>query len=180
MRESKGQIKRHLKLRSALKVGLFSIFTLPLLTIMGCQQKEEPVVSEKADERIFERGAEGPKDFFTGQTFVKMLVTDEKHDFQTAAYNVEFMPGARTYWHSHPGGQLLFVTEGQGWYQEKGQPARALSKGDVVEIPPNVVHWHGAAEGSFFVHLGMSTRTSEGPAVWEGPVTEEQYSSLKN
>ncbi len=106
---------------------------------------------------------------------VNMLVTDEEKTFDTQAYDVKFPAKARTYWHSHPGGQLLFVTSGKGYYQEKGKPARLLQKGGVVEIPVNVVHWHGAAPDSEFVHLGVSCRTDKGPARWFGEVTDKEY-----
>ena len=102
-------------------------------------------------------------------------MTDEKKVYDTQAYDVRFEAGARTYWHSHPGGQLLFVTGGTGYYQEKGEPARLLSPGNVVEIPPDVVHWHGAAPDSPFIHLGMSTHVHLGPALWVGPVTDKEY-----
>ena len=92
--------------------------------------------------------------------------------------NVTFEAKARTNWHSHPGGQILLITEGKGYYQAKGQPARLLSKGDVVEIPPNVVHWHGAAQDSEFVHIAVSLNTDEGGAVWLVPVIDEEYNAL--
>lgn len=124
---------------------------------------------------IFPKGGQGPADYFTGTTWVNMLVTDKDNAYDTQAYDVRFEPGARTNWHSHPGGQLLFVTDGKGYYQEKGKLARPLSKGDIVEIPPDVVHWHGAAPDSGFVHLGMSTQVHLGPAKWSGPVTDTEY-----
>ncbi|KUK22785.1 MAG: Cupin 2, conserved barrel domain protein, partial [Thermotoga petrophila] len=124
---------------------------------------------------IFEKGSKGSSDFFTGNVWVKMLVTDENGVFNTQVYNVVFEPGARTHWHSHPGGQILIVTQGRGFYQERGKPARVLKKGDVVEIPPNVVHWHGAAPDEELVHIGISTQVHLGPAEWFGPVTEEEY-----
>ncbi|ACM23744.1 Cupin 2, conserved barrel domain protein [Thermotoga neapolitana DSM 4359] len=124
---------------------------------------------------IFERGSKGSSDFFTGNVWVKMLVTDENGVFNTQVYNVVFEPGARTHWHSHPGGQILIVTRGKGFYQERGKPARILKKGDVVEIPPNVVHWHGAAPDEELVHIGISTQVHLGPAEWLGSVTEEEY-----
>lgn len=128
-----------------------------------------------ADENIFPRGNQGPKEIFTNTTWVQMLFTDEEKAFDTQVYNVTFEPAARTYWHSHPGGQILLVTAGTGYYQEKGKPARKLTKGDVVAIPPDVNHWHGAAPGEEFVHIGMSTRVHLGPAAWFGPVTDEEY-----
>ena len=124
---------------------------------------------------IFERGSKGSSDFFTGNVWVKMLVTDENGVSNTQVYNVVFEPGARTHWHSHPGGQILIVTRGKGFYQERGKPVRILKKGDVVEIPPNVVHWHGAAPDEELVHIGISTQVHLGPAEWLGSVTEEEY-----
>ena len=124
---------------------------------------------------VFAKGAQGPKEIFTNSTWVNMLHTDAEGIFDTQVYDVIFEPFARTFWHSHPGGQILLVTSGRGFYQEKGEPARSLEPGDVVAIPPDVVHWHGAAPESEFVHIGMSTKVHEGPAKWFGPVTDEEY-----
>lgn len=124
---------------------------------------------------IFPKGEKGPAGYFSGTTWVKMLVTDDNNIYHCQVYDVRFEPGARTKWHAHPGGQLLFVTSGKGYYQEIGKSARPLSKGDVVEIPPDVVHWHGAAPDSEFVHLGISSRAQEGPAEWFSEVTDEEY-----
>jgi quercetin dioxygenase-like cupin family protein len=124
---------------------------------------------------VFPKGDQGPKEIFTKTTWVNMLHTDSDGVFDTQVYDVIFEPAARTYWHSHPGGQILLVTDGTGYYQEKGKPARLLNPGDVVPIPPDVVHWHGAAPESHFVHVGMSTKVHLGPAAWFGPVTDEEY-----
>lgn len=114
---------------------------------------------------------------FTGTAWVYMLTSDAEN-FDTQAYNVTFEPGCRNYWHSHPGGQILMVTSGKGYYQEEGKPIRLLLPGDVVEIRPDVIHWHGAAPDSEFIHLGITTQQSKGPAKWLGPVTDEQYNSF--
>lgn len=124
---------------------------------------------------VFPKGDRGPKDYFTGTTWVKMLHPDGDGVFDTQVYDVIFEASARTYWHSHPGGQILLVTDGTGYYQEKDKPARLLNPGDVVAIPPDVVHWHGAAPENHFVHIGMSTKVHLGPANWAGPVTDEDY-----
>ena len=124
---------------------------------------------------VFPKGVRGPEEIFTNTTWVNMLHTDEEGIFDTQVYDVIFEPSARTFWHSHPGGQILLITGGAGYYQEKGKPARSLEPGDVVAIPPDVVHWHGAAPNSQFVHLGMSTKVHAGPAEWFGPVTDEAY-----
>lgn len=124
---------------------------------------------------VFAKGAQGPKEIFTNTTWVNMLHTDQDGTFDTQVYDVIFEPSARTFWHSHPGGQILLVTSGKGYYQEEGKPARLLKPGDVVAIPPDIVHWHGASPESQFVHLGMSTQVHLGPAEWFGPVTDEEY-----
>lgn len=124
----------------------------------------------------FLKGERAPSTTFTGTVHVNMLVTDQ--EYNCPIYNVTFSPGARTYWHSHPGGQILLVTAGHGWYQERGKRARALRAGDVVEIPRDVDHWHGAAQNSSFVHVGITANPRDGDAEWHGPVTEKEYDSL--
>ncbi len=124
---------------------------------------------------IFPRGDQAPAQIFTGAVWVHMLHTDREKVFDTQVYNVTFAASARTFWHSHPGGQILLVTHGTGYYQERGKPARILKPGDTVAIPPDVEHWHGAAPGESFIHLGMSTQDHLGPAKWLGPVTDKEY-----
>lgn len=96
--------------------------------------------------------------------------------------NVTFEPGCRNHWHIHHaasgGGQLLLCTSGSGWYQEWGQPARALQAGDVVQIPAGVKHWHGAAADSWFVHLAVEIPGEATKTEWCEPVSDEEYSKL--
>lgn len=121
---------------------------------------------------IFEMGEPNPYGkTFTGQSYLKMLCADP----ECPVGNVTFSPGCRTYWHYHAGGQKLLVTGGRGYYQEEGKPARALSPGDVVEIPANVKHWHGAAEDCWFCHISIEVQPQKGPATWLEPVSDEQY-----
>ena len=122
---------------------------------------------------IFPKGNKVENDNFTGTVWVKMLVTDEKYN--CPVYNVTFEPEARTRWHSHPGGQILLITGGEGYYQEKGKSAQLLHEGDIVKIPPNVKHWHGAAKNSWFVHIGITANPDSGDAQWFEFVTDEQY-----
>lgn len=105
------------------------------------------------------------------------MVTD-KENFDATVGNVIFEPGVRTNWHSHPGGQILLCTKGTGYYQEKGKPIRLLKVGDVVEIVPNIVHWHGATPDSKFEHIAIGTQSSKGSVVWLQPVSDEKYNSL--
>ena len=96
--------------------------------------------------------------------------------------NVTFEPGCRNNWHIHKstqgGGQILLVTAGRGWYQEWGKPARALHPGDVVNIPANVKHWHGAARDSWFAHLAVEVPGEDTANEWLEAVDDESYSKL--
>lgn len=110
---------------------------------------------------------------FIGDAYLQMVFTDPT-PLNTSIGNVTFAPGARNNWHSHKAGQVLLVTGGEGWYQEEGKPARLLKKGDVVNISPNVKHWHGATKDSWFVHLAMTP----GQTDWLEPVDDEWYNKL--
>ncbi len=137
---------------------------------MSCSTKNNNTMNTK---EIFPKGQLATENF-TGETHVQMLTVDPEN-FDAMSYNVTFEPGSRTDWHSHPGGQILYCTYGEGRYQEKGKPVQFLKVGDVVEIKPDIVHWHGAAPNSEFVHLGISTQLSKGPVEWLGQVTDNDY-----
>lgn len=86
--------------------------------------------------------------------------------------------GAKLDWHMHPGGQVLLITEGTGFYQERGKPVRIVHKGDVIKCAPGVEHWHGAAPDSGFTYIAV-TPTQKGKTVWLEPVSEQAYKGLK-
>lgn len=142
--------------------------------MVGCTNHQPETAMEQNPEPAFPKGEKITNNNFTGTAYLHMMGARDTA-LHTSFGNVTFEPKARTNWHSHPGGQILFITEGQGYYQAKGQPARLLSKGDVVEIPRNVVHWHGAAPDSEFAHIAVSLNTDDGGAVWSGLVTDEEY-----
>lgn len=127
---------------------------------------------------IFPKGEKASPDYFTGTVWVKNLLPADD-TFNTLIGNVVFEPGARNNWHTHPGGQVLIVTEGRGYYQEKGKPIQLLRKGDVVKILPDVEHWHGASPHSEFTHIAVNTNIQDGVVVWLDRVTDEEYSSFK-
>lgn len=131
----------------------------------------------KNSEPIFPQGDKAPADYFIGNAWIKMLIPNDQI-FNTQIGNVVFEPGARNNWHTHPGGQILIITDGVGYYQEKGKPAQVIRKGDVVTIAPDVVHWHGAAANSSMTHLAINTNTHRGVVTWLEPVTDDQYRSV--
>lgn len=111
---------------------------------------------------------------FTGEAWLAGFVS-ATDSMDCTVGNVTFAPGVRNSWHSHPGGQILLCTSGEGRYQEKGKPVQVLHPGDVVKIAPNVIHWHGAAPDSEFTHIAIGTQQSKGGAVWQDPVTDKEY-----
>jgi len=113
--------------------------------------------------------------YFVGQSWLNMLTTEG-----VAIGNVTFEPKCRNNWHiHHKGGQILLCTAGRGYYQEWGKPARELHPGDVVQIPPEVKHWHGAAPDSYFVHLAIEVPAEGSSNEWLEPVSDEEYGKLK-
>ena len=113
---------------------------------------------------------------FNGTVWLNMLTAPNT---ECPIGNVTFEPGCRNNWHKHPGGQILLVTGGRGWYQEENKEAKELHPGDVIEIPANVKHWHGAAKDSWFVHLAIEVKSEKGPAEWLEPVSDNDYNKLK-
>lgn len=85
---------------------------------------------------------------------------------------VTFEPGARTHWHQHEKGQLLFVTSGYGLICSEGGSPQRLRMGDMVWIPAGERHWHGAVPTAFLTHVAVSFGTTE----WSAEVTQEEYS----
>lgn len=128
--------------------------------------------------KIFPIGEKAPADYFTGTVWVKILIPNDSI-LNCQIGNVVFEPGARNNWHTHPGGQILLVTNGIGYYQEKGKPIQLLRKGDVVNIGPDVKHWHGASPDSEFTHIAINTNTQKGVVEWLQRVTDEEYNNFK-
>lgn len=114
-----------------------------------------------------------PNPNFTGEVWLAPLT--EKEELNVPMANVTFEPGCRNSWHSHKAGQLLIATAGIGYYQEKGEPARRLFPGDIVEIAPDVEHWHGAAPDSWFAHIAITANPQTNAAAWLEPVSDEEY-----
>ena len=112
--------------------------------------------------------------YFIGRSWLAPL-----GDPQLGAANVTFEPGCRNNWHvHHKGGQVLICVAGRGWYQEWGKPAQELHPGDVVSIPPEVKHWHGAARDSWFQHIALAVPAEGAVAEWLEPASDEEYAQL--
>ena len=114
--------------------------------------------------------------YFVGQAYLARLTRNGALNCPIS--NVTFEPGCRNNWHSHTGGQILVAVGGRGYYQAEGEPARELLPGDVVEIAPDAVHWHGAAPDSWFSHLAIEPNPQTNRNTWLGPVDDAHYSAV--
>ena len=119
---------------------------------------------------IYPIGEENPYGkYFVGKSYLHLICKD-----QVAMYNVTFEPGCRNNWHRHlaksGGGQILMCIAGFGYCQEEGKERRELGPGDIVNIPTNVKHWHGAREDSWFSHISVEVPGVDGSTEWLDPV----------
>lgn len=147
------------------------VLALMIATLFSCNSSNDNTTTEN----LFPKGEKINSENFIGTVWLQMMEDETDTALNISMGNVTFEPGARTNWHSHPGGQILLVTEGKGWYQEKGKPVETMKKGDVVKCPPNIEHWHGATATDTMAHMAISLNTDKGGAVWLDPVTDEEY-----
>ena len=129
------------------------------------------------DSSTFPKGEISNTDNHTGQIWLNELSKPDSilnYSIAVATYGA----GAKLDWHIHPAGQTLLITEGKGYYQEKGKPIQIVHKGDVIKCLPGVAHWHGAAPRSSFAYVAV-TPTTKGRTIWLQRVTDEEYKSVK-
>ena len=119
--------------------------------------------------------------YFKGNSYLNPLTNSKECALFLA--NVTFEPGCRNNWHIHHatkyGGQILICVDGEGWYQEEGKEAQSLKPGDVVVIPANVKHWHGAKKDSWFSHIAVEVPGEKTSNEWCEPVSDEEYKNLE-
>lgn len=116
-----------------------------------------------------------PAEWFSGDVYLDWVATNPEPSRVQVA-NVRFTPGARTAWHSHPLGQVLFVTDGVGRYQREGGPVQEMRPGDSIQFAPGEKHWHGAAPDRFMAHLAIHELDDDrNSADWNELVSEEEY-----
>ena len=116
-----------------------------------------------------------PQEHFTGSV-LQDPINMAPAPARLNASRVSFEPGARTAWHTHPLGQTLYVISGIGRVQAKGGPIREIRPGDVVWIPPNEKHWHGASPDNSMTHIAMQEALDGVYSTWMEHVTDEEYS----
>lgn len=137
-------------------------------------KKSDDGLAAHAGSMIFPIGApnDGYAKYFSGKSYLAPLSTE-----QVGIYNVTFEPGCVNNWHIHRasegGGQILLCVAGEGLYGEEGKGVRRLKAGDVVNIPPNVKHWHGATRNGWFSHFAVEVPGKNVKNEWLERVSEE-------
>lgn len=143
-------------------------------------QKTEGMNTEVPQISDFSVGEENTAyaQYFSGKSWLSPLT--KMSELNVPISNVTFEPACRNNWHSHTGGQILIAVGGVGFYQERGKEAQQMLPGDVIEIAPDIEHWHGAAPDSWFSHLAIACNPQTNENIWLAPVTDEQYKDAVN
>lgn len=118
--------------------------------------------------------AQGPEQWFTGRVRIDSPF-QATEPARVGGATVTFEPGARTAWHTHPLGQTLIITQGRGWLQKWGEEIVELNQGDIVWIPPEVKHWHGATPETAMTHIAIAEAQDGSPVEWMEKVSDSQY-----
>ena len=154
------------KMRTRLCIITFAVSLLFASQFQG--QTAEPT---------FPKGERSTAKNHTGNIWLSELNVGDS-TFDPSIAQAVYSAGAKLDWHIHPGGQVLLITEGTGYYQERGRPIQIVHKGDVIKCLPGVEHWHGAAPNSGFAYIAV-TPTQKGKTIWLEPVTDKDYNSAK-
>lgn len=116
----------------------------------------------------------GSENYFTGKVRIESPF-QAAEPARVGGARVTFEPSARTAWHTHPLGQTLIVTSGKGWIQEWDGEIQEMNLGDIIWIPENVKHWHGATPDSAMTHIAIAESLNGSPVTWMEHVSDEQY-----
>ena len=161
-----------------MKIRMSIITAFAFIILFGLSAQGQ-VVNDTADQTsIFPKGTRAPAGSFTGVVWLQPLHTDDSL-FHCVMSNVTFEPGARTFWHKHPAGQILLITSGICYYQERGKSIQVFHKGDVVKSLPGVENWHGASPDSMMAHIAVNPNAEKGVVTWLQPVTDDEYKGIK-
>ncbi len=149
------------------KITYTMLLTFPIF-INNINAQESP---------IFPKGTIGAnKDNYTGTIWLSELNHPDSI-FNFGIAQAVYAESSKLNWHLHPAGQYLLITEGTGYYQERGKPVQVVHKGDIIKCMPGVEHWHGSTPNTTFTYIGI-TPTQKGKTNWLDKVTDEEYNSI--
>lgn len=158
--------------RSLLGLAMFAAAASP----SAAQLAKETAAAQRVIRAGSQPSATGPAENFTGRIRVDPLWTADER-LNASGVWVTFEPGARSAWHTHPAGQRLVVISGVGRVQQWGKPVQEIRPGDVVECPPGVKHWHGAAPTTAMTHLAVIGVIGGKNVEWMEQVSDAQYNA---
>ncbi|MCX2585350.1 cupin domain-containing protein [Pedobacter sp. MR22-3] len=146
------------------------LYVLIMLAIAGITVKAQQTP-------IFPKGEKAPNVHHVGNVWLTELQpADSVFSYGTSV--AIFDPGARLDWHTHPGGQILIITEGVGYYMERGKTKQTVRKGQVIRCMPGVEHWHGATSETGVTYIATSP-TEKGKTAWLERVSDVVYKEKK-
>ncbi|QFT86089.1 Cupin domain protein [Halomonas sp. THAF12] len=136
-------------------------------------------MSESSEDMLIQRAGsveaiEGPSDYFTGKVRIDRIF-NAPDPSRIGVAVVNFAPGARTNWHTHPVGQILLVTDGVGWTQCEGGPKTEIRPGDLIWCNCGRRHWHGATDTTALQHVAIQEAENGSPVTWMEAVSDEDY-----
>lgn len=137
-----------------------------------------PAFADDHHASLFPKGEKAANVHHTGTVWLSELSEADANFNYNVSYAI-FAPGSKLDWHSHPGGQILMITEGAGYYQERGKPVKIVKKGDVIKCLPNVEHWHASTPKSEFSYVATTNNHPKGRTIWLEPVSEKDYLSVQ-
>jgi 4-carboxymuconolactone decarboxylase len=156
----------------------FLLTTIFLSCINNTKAQNKDINNNQTMTSFTDNGIAAPKEWFTGTVWLNMNVKPDE-GYNANIGTVTFETKARTNWHSHTSGQILFVIEGIGYYQEKGKAIQVIKNGDVVKIPKGVKHWHGASHNGSMRHIAMITDYDKDKTEWFEPVSDAEYNTIQ-
>jgi 4-carboxymuconolactone decarboxylase len=145
-----------------------------LTVVTGTGNLQPNKITSDSINILYAKGVRAPAGNFTGVVWINTLV-GANDDLDVSMGVVTFEAGARSNWHMHPGGQVLLVTDGTGYFQERDKPIEIMRKGDVIKCKAGVEHWHGASYNKRVSHIAIATNSEKGAVVWLQKVTDEEY-----
>lgn len=151
------------------------VVALLAIAIISCTQTAKQEPQEAPHAGLFPKGEMVEKSHFSsGQAWVHWIMPSDSI-YTTQLASVTYDKGSRTRWHYHPAGQILIITSGIAYYQEKGKPKQILSKGDVAKCPPGIHHWHGSSPDGPVTLMAINPNMDLGGVQWLEATTDEEY-----
>ncbi|TDQ19453.1 quercetin dioxygenase-like cupin family protein [Algoriphagus boseongensis] len=144
------------------------IFSCLILLGLGFQVKAQ-------DSEIFPKGPKAANVHHIGDIYLSSLVQPDS-TFEFGVGYVVSEAGSHLYWHEHPAGQILFILDGEGLYQERGQALQTVKKGDIIKCQPGIQHWHGATPNSRVIYMAASP-AGKGATIWHEALKPGEYPS---